>query len=235
MTNTLTESVPGKSSEIAPGPLQGTTQNLAKVLREHRHELATLLMGNVADWEKFASLIPEDPESLREHVELEHYTFVNLLALLFESGDDSFKDIYIGHKILQLYWPGFQSPSEREALVAKVLEADEHVLRDFLEGKVGADDLARLKGARRDQPGPDGSRQEDAGSPPGRRLRVRRRLLVPDRAMPRRRDLDQPDLRDLQEPGRSARSFGDWPTASSTWSSTARSHSSSPSSSPRPA
>jgi FkbH-like protein len=147
MTNTLTESAPGKSFEIAPGPLRGTTQGLAKVLREHRHELATLLMGNVADWEKFASLIPQDPRSLREHVELEHYTFVNLLALLFESGDDSFKDIYIGHKILQLYWPGFQSPSEREALVARVLEADERVLCDFLEGKVGADDLARLKGA----------------------------------------------------------------------------------------
>lgn len=117
---------------------------LVGALRRHRHELATLLHGNVATWEKFAPGVPDDPEALAEYIRLEQHTFIDLLALYFDSGDPSYRDIYVGIKLLQFYWSGFASVEERRRFTSEVLAADERALIGYLADKVPPEELGRL-------------------------------------------------------------------------------------------
>ena len=68
-----------------------------------------------------------------------------MLARYLESGDESFKDIYVGIKQMQFYWPGFGTVDERLAFVAQVLAADERALVGFLNGKVPPEELDKLR------------------------------------------------------------------------------------------
>ncbi len=134
---------------VSSGPLR-QNRSLTRALREHQHELSSIMLRNVLHWEKYAREVPKDPGDLAEYVRHEFYTFIDLLALHLGTGEASFRDIYVGQKLLQLYWPHFASPEERDEMARRALEADEREVCGFLRGKVDDEDLGRLGAMFRD-------------------------------------------------------------------------------------
>ena len=91
---------------------------LATTIRSERLALAEALMGSIAGWDKFAHGFVDDAEARAEFVNQEMLGFVDYLAIYFERGDVSYRDLYIGEKLKQCYDPR----DSGEASMARRLE-----------------------------------------------------------------------------------------------------------------
>ena len=76
----------------------------SQVLSENRHELATRFMESVAEWEKYARDIAACKGDLAPYLRREFYVLVDYLALLFQTGDATYRQLYVGEKVKQAYW-----------------------------------------------------------------------------------------------------------------------------------
>src|SRR5665213_1244682 len=120
-------------------------RHLAGVLEHHRHALATRLMDSVADWEKYAQHIRACHGDVASYVQREFYVFVDYLALLFRTGDPTYRQLYVGEKIKQAYWEAEGSDDQQHARRAIILERDERAILDLLRDKVPANELDALR------------------------------------------------------------------------------------------
>ena len=87
-------------------------------LRGNRHALATMLLQNLADWEKYANQIRAHYEDLDAYVKLEFYVFIDYLTLLLSTGDGTYRSLYIGEK-LKLLHDSTLSPEQDDAKLLK--------------------------------------------------------------------------------------------------------------------
>ena len=123
--------------------MQLKSDSPAEVLRIRRTVLGEALVASIADWEKYPSAGRADAESLAEFVRLELLIFVDYLAIFFEKGDASYRDLYIGEKLKQCYEPG----NSAEAYLARkkqVTESDRAIFVRELQPHLTAEQMARL-------------------------------------------------------------------------------------------
>jgi FkbH-like protein len=120
-----------------------TAVPLAAALDRKRHALALGLRENIADWEKYAEQIAADRHG-DEFVKRELYTFIDYLALYFRTGEQAYKNLYIGEKLKQLY-QGDEDLDQRRVRADRILEADERVLVSGLTGEVEPDGVGQLR------------------------------------------------------------------------------------------
>ena len=91
---------------------------LARTIRSERQALAGALMGSIEGWDKFAHGFVDDPDAKSEFIDQEMLGFVEYLAIYFERGDVSYRDLYIGEKLKQCY----DAKDSAEASMARRLE-----------------------------------------------------------------------------------------------------------------
>ena len=77
--------------------------DLAGVLRADRFALGEALLGSIAGWDKFAHGFQDDREAREEFIKQEMLGFIDYLAIYFEKGDVSYRDLYIGEKLKQCH------------------------------------------------------------------------------------------------------------------------------------
>lgn len=107
----------------------------------HRRAAAEPLMASVANWEKFAAKIAADRDGFLERY---LFAFVDYLSLYFRTGDPTYKHLYVGEKLKQLYWAK-STPEEAWALRASVPEADTRGVAAALADKLAPEDLSLLR------------------------------------------------------------------------------------------
>src|SRR2546421_5639781 len=84
---------------IVPRPV-ADGRAIASALSLHRHAVAMRLLESVGNWSKFASDLNGD---LDAYLQREFYAQVDYLALYFRTGDQTYRDLYVGEKIKQAY------------------------------------------------------------------------------------------------------------------------------------
>jgi FkbH-like protein len=126
---------------VAAADVSWQRARLADALMRHRHEAALALTRCVADWDKYKKIIEDDVE---EFTRREMYALVDYLGLYLRSGDVTYKHLYVGEKLKQLY-DARQSPDEAARRKEAVTEADAGALVATLRGKVLDTDLRLLR------------------------------------------------------------------------------------------
>lgn len=117
---------------------------LAAALRRERAALAGRFFDHVAAWEGYpghADLAAGADR--RALVAREFHAYLDYLALWLETGDETYKSLYIGEKIKQLYVPGAGADALRD-LRRRVAEADASAILGHLAGSAPGAALARL-------------------------------------------------------------------------------------------
>jgi FkbH-like protein len=138
----------GRGDWVSTG-IRRPGRRLAAVLRRDRHGLALKLLENVAGWEKYARDIKEHQSNFEEYVKLQFYVFVDYLARYFATGDDTYKQLYIGEKLKQ-FCDAALSPEEDDANRRRIMEADIRVLCGHVASQLGAQDAQVLEALLRD-------------------------------------------------------------------------------------
>jgi FkbH-like protein len=106
-------------------------------LRKDRTALSRRLAALVSDWPKYRVLYAADPV---EFARLETEVLVDYVALLFETGDETYRHLYTGEKSKQFFDPSTDE-TERHARESKLLAAE----RDIFLDTVGADLAVQAK------------------------------------------------------------------------------------------
>lgn len=156
MTTTLSTAAPAAPSSPAvaspvfaplPGaPAQCDSARLAVTLQQHRHELARLFMQSVAGWEKYRPDIEAAGQQLDAYLRHEFYVFVDYLALLYQTGDSTYRHLFLGEKVKQAYWEPQSSAAEQIVRRGLILDHDRESILPFLADKLGSAELATLTG-----------------------------------------------------------------------------------------
>jgi FkbH-like protein len=115
---------------------------LADVLENNRPALASALVAGIAEWDKYAGQIPTGNDH-DAFLKREIYAFIDYLALFFRTSDNTYKDLYIGEKLKQIYHPG-ETKEQRRARVEELLAFDRRVIVDRLAPRLSADQVHRL-------------------------------------------------------------------------------------------
>jgi FkbH-like protein len=98
-------------------------KRIATALTTHKDAVARALTASIAQWDKFADEIQQlssEPGAF-EHLQID--VFVDYLAQYFSTGDEAYRDLYIGEKLKQLY----DARDSREQALARrqsITEAD---------------------------------------------------------------------------------------------------------------
>lgn len=127
---------PASAAVTAPNPLR-----LADALARHRRAAAEPFMRSVVGWAKYAHRVANDPE---EFVRRYMFAYVDYLGLYFRTGDPTYKDLYVGEKLKQLFDPK-SSPGEEAARRVAVTDADTRGLVAALADKLIPEDLSLLR------------------------------------------------------------------------------------------
>jgi FkbH-like protein len=128
------------SSEAAAVPARDP--RLVATLRSLRHELASLLLDNLADWDKYSNAIAA-AEDRDKYLEREQYVFIDYLAHLFETGDETYKHLYIGEKLKQIQDSRDDQATRRQRMNG-ILDRDESALLGRLKREVSPQSLDSL-------------------------------------------------------------------------------------------
>ena len=106
-------------------------------------QLAAALLPSLAGWAKFPEADSSDREARDSFIQNELLVFVDYLALYFERGETTYRDLYIGEKLKQCYDP---RDGAAEALSRRqhVLSQDQVALLRYLTPLLATEDLRRL-------------------------------------------------------------------------------------------
>ena len=115
--------------------MQTGQADLASVLRANRSALGAALLASIAGWDKFAHGFQDDPEAREEFIKQEMFGFVDYLAIYFEKGDVSYRDLYIGEKLKQCHDPG-DSAEASLARRKKITSSDREIYESYLKDKL---------------------------------------------------------------------------------------------------
>jgi FkbH-like protein len=124
-------------------PREAGDIELANMLVKHRHALSLSLLPSISNWDKWADKI--DPTMLDNFAETELYAFIDYLALLIRTGDVTYRDLYIGEKLKQLYSSN-DSPEEAVQRRKQVVQSDQAAILEGVSSLVdrkGQERLAR--------------------------------------------------------------------------------------------
>lgn len=133
----------GRKNANSPAP------RLARGLRAHRRDIARGLLAALGTWPKFAGLIEAYRLNPDDALRRELFAFVDYLALLFETGDENYRYLYLGEKLKQLYDPALSRDADQENR-RRVTEADREAFLRPLSGAAPPEDLARLDATLRE-------------------------------------------------------------------------------------
>src|SRR5437763_2890399 len=102
---------------------------IAAALSLQRHAVALRLLESVGNWSKFASDLTGD---LDAYLQREFYAQVDYLALYFRTGDQTYRDLYVGEKIKQAYHEPESALQQQLARRGEIAESDRQTLEDLL-------------------------------------------------------------------------------------------------------
>jgi len=126
---------PGESTPLAPREL---ARRVCTSLRRDRHALAVRLMEDLAGWEKYDREIRDHRADLDTYVKLNFYVFIDYLICYFSTGDETYKNLYVGEKLKQLH-DSTLTPEQDDANRSRVTEGDIRVLCGHLGGGLDGD------------------------------------------------------------------------------------------------
>jgi FkbH-like protein len=132
-----------RGSTIQKRPLTMRDIALSNWLTDRRHTLAEALLGGVADWEKYAGFLATDAGRQR-FLEQEVYAFVDYLAIYFRTGDETYRHLYVGEKLKQIYHHGDDRAQKLERGRA-LLDFDRRTILDCLRPLISAAQQSRLE------------------------------------------------------------------------------------------
>jgi FkbH-like protein len=141
----LDVSVMPSTTPVFPAAPQHDSRLISGVLSSHRHEAALRLMESVADWEKYAPDIAACNGDIGPYLRREFYVFVDYLALLFSTGDPTYRHLYVGEKVKQAYFEPQSSAEQQHDRRVQILLRDREKLVAFLRDKLPAAELAALE------------------------------------------------------------------------------------------
>jgi FkbH-like protein len=136
---------------LQPGAADTSAANdsVARTLARFRGDASRALLGPIASFPKFADelsrLGPDPTPFLAREID----AFVDYLTLRFHTGDVSYRHLYVGEKLKQLYLPD-ATADEQHAAHAQVAAADTAALLDFFRRHLAADALAALEAELRE-------------------------------------------------------------------------------------
>ncbi len=81
----------------------------------------------------------------RAYLRREFYVLVDYLALLFSTGDATYRQLYVGEKVKQAYWDPESSADEQHRRRALILQRDHDHLIAFLKDRLPVEDLAAIE------------------------------------------------------------------------------------------
>lgn len=116
---------------------------LALALRADRTALGAALMESIAGWDKYAHGFVDDAEARQEFIKQEMVGFVDYLAIYFETGDVSYRDLYIGEKLKQCHDPR-ESAEASAARKQQITSSDREIYASQLQGKLQAAPMTAL-------------------------------------------------------------------------------------------
>jgi FkbH-like protein len=140
----MEDSAPKTAIPSPAGPAE--LRQIADVLSANRHELAMRYMESVADWEKYAPDIAACHGNLGDYLRREFYVLADYLALLFKTGDATYRQLYVGEKVKQAYWEIESRAEQQQARRSQILERDSAGILKHLDGKLSPANLAAVKG-----------------------------------------------------------------------------------------
>lgn len=115
---------------------RGLLRRCARVLEQERHSIAAGLIDNACIIPRWKDQRAAHSGRLDDFIALEGHAFVDYLATWLRSGNDIFKDLYVGLKLKQLYEERETSGEEQQELRTALLAADAACLYTFLSGRV---------------------------------------------------------------------------------------------------
>src|SRR4051812_15295899 len=77
---------------------------VAGILRSNRDQLGIALINSLIGWNKYESEI-SDPATRQEFAQRETVAQVDYLSAYFATGNQAFRDLYIGEKLKQCFDP----------------------------------------------------------------------------------------------------------------------------------
>jgi FkbH-like protein len=128
-----------KDGPFASTPIISPAQrSVAQVLARHRREAARALLPPLATFPKFAEALTRAGDDKAAFVERELIAFVDYLTLRFRAGDVSYRHLYVGEKLKQLYLPDITA-EEQHAWHRRIAAADTVALLNLLRPQLAAD------------------------------------------------------------------------------------------------
>ena len=115
--------------------MQPRHADLAGILQTERFALGEALLGSIAGWDKFAHRFEGDREAREEFIKQEMFGFVDYLAIYFEKGDVSYRDLYIGEKLKQCH----DSRESAEAMLARkkeITDSDRSIYKHHFDARL---------------------------------------------------------------------------------------------------
>ena len=113
-------------------------------LRRDRHALAVRLMRALAGWEKYDREIRDHEADLDTYVKTTFYVFIDYLICYFSTGDETYKNLYVGEKLKQLH-DSTLTLEQDDANRNRVTEADIQVFCGHLGGGLNSKAAAVLE------------------------------------------------------------------------------------------
>lgn len=118
-------------------------------LNRHRAALGLEFVGSIKGWEKYTPEIAAAKGDCSEFARREFHALVDYLARYIETGETTWRDLYVGEKIKQGYQPGV-TPEEAARRRRSIAEADARACEAFFRDKLTPAQLALLRDAQED-------------------------------------------------------------------------------------
>ena len=116
---------------------------LVQTLEDHRLQLAAALVPSLAGWDKYPDASSLDWETRHTFIQAELLVFIDYLALALKQQDHTFRDLYIGEKLKQCYYPP-DTPEQARERRQRILDQDRAALLTYLAPLLTEQELAPL-------------------------------------------------------------------------------------------
>jgi FkbH-like protein len=116
---------------------------VAGILRSNRDQLGVALISSLAGWAKFEAEI-SDPARRQQFAQRETVALVDYLSAYFATGDQAYRDLYIGEKLKQCYDPG-ENVDEAIERRRTITTADQRAYLDIVGPYLDAPAVAALE------------------------------------------------------------------------------------------
>ena len=126
------------SEESTPLVSRELARRICMLLHRDRHALAVRLMEDLAGWKKYDRDNRDQRVDGDAYVKAQFYVFIDYLICYFSTGDETYKYLYVGEKLKQLY-DSTLTPEQDDANRIRVTEGDIRILCGHLGRRLGAE------------------------------------------------------------------------------------------------